>query len=113
MLVCNNNKREKCHVRSFKPFEICRFCTFKLKSIEDTEISKLERQRIVKMMKYLPTTQKRSYTNPFDSHYAVLKTKIAEQPKDHKEIVQEWMLKNIRMNGLTEYQTAYDGKNII
>jgi hypothetical protein len=81
-----------------------------MKTLVDTEISKLERQRIVKMMKYLPTIQKRSYTNPFDSLYNTVAKKIMEKPKSHKEIVPEKKVKNIRM---TEYQAVYEGKNVL
>lgn len=60
------------------------------------------------MMENLLTTQRRSYTNPYDSHFPVIKTKLVEQPKDHKEIVKEAELKYFKMNGFTEYQASYD-----
>lgn len=67
----------------------------------------------MKLMENLETIQRRSYTNPFDSHYPLVRTGLMEPPKDHKEIVREAMFKYFKMNNCTEYQGVYDHEDIM
>lgn len=71
-------------------------------------MSKREWKRIMELMENLETIQRRSYTNPFDSHYPIIRTGTVELPKDDKAVVKEAMLKYFKMNSLSEYQAIYN-----
>lgn len=86
-----------------------RFCTFKLEDAKQLDVSRLERIRVVGMIEKLLTIQQRSYTNPHDSHYSVIKSKKFEQPLDR---IKEAEFKHFKMNGWSEYQAVYDRNEI-
>lgn len=82
-----------------------RFCTFKLVTPEQLDVSRFESNRVLNLMKRLWTVQQRSYTNPYDSHYPVIRSKAAEPPLDRSA---EAELRHFKMNGRTEYRAVYD-----
>lgn len=85
-----------------------RFGTFQLDSAEQLDVSRLERDRVVRLMDGLSTVQQRSYTDPHRSHYPVIRSKAAEPPSDRSK---EAEMKNFKINGRSEYQAAYDRGN--
>lgn len=69
------------------------------------EVSRREWGRVMGLMEKLSTVQQRSYKNPYDSHYGVIRTKIIEPTVDRSR---EAEMKFFKMNGSTEYQANYD-----
>lgn len=82
-----------------------RFCTFKLETAKQLEMSRLERQRVIRLMDQLLTVQQRSYTDPHLSHYPVIRSRAVEPSLDRGR---EAQLKNFKMAGWSEYQAVYD-----
>lgn len=83
----------------------CRFCTYKLENEMQLDVSRSERDRVIALMDKLSSVQQRSYTNPYDSLYPIIRSTAVGVPLDRSKKAE---MKYFKMNGWTEYQSAYD-----
>lgn len=71
---------------------------------QQLEVSRSEKNRVLGLMERLWSVQQRSYTNPYDSHYPVIRSKAVEPLLDRSA---EAELRHFKMNGRTEYRAVY------
>ncbi|VVC35800.1 Hypothetical protein CINCED_3A019341 [Cinara cedri] len=69
------------------------------------DLSNREWKRVMELMEELSTVTERSYTNPYNSHYGVIRSKLWLPAVDRSK---EAEMKFFKMNGWTEYQAVYD-----